>query len=94
MYLNGGQIIFNKLVQNNTKNVFMYSGGAIMGLIDCFYKQKKINYYIHTHEQHLGHMLTGYARSTGNPGICIVTSGPGITNMITPMLDHKMIVHH
>lgn len=87
MYLNGGQIIFNKLVQNNTKNVFMYSGGAIMGLIDCFYKQNKINYYIHTHEQHLGHAATGYARSTGNPGICIVTSGPGITNMITPMLD-------
>lgn len=87
MYLNGGQIIFNKLVQNNTKNVFMYSGGAIMGLIDCFYQQNKIKYYIHTHEQNLGHAATGYARSTGNPGICIVTSGPGITNMITPMLD-------
>ena len=78
MYLNGGQIIFNKLVQNNTKNVFMYSGGAIMTLIDCFYNQNKINYFINTHEQHLGHSATGYARSTGNPGICIVTSGPGI----------------
>ena len=88
MYLSGGQIIFNKLVKNNVKNVFMYSGGAIMGLIDCFYiKQNKINYYIHTHEQNLGHAATGYARSTGKPGICIVTSGPGITNMITPMLD-------
>lgn len=87
MYLNGGQIIFNKLIQNNTKNVFMYSGGAIMTLIDCFYNQNKINYFINTHEQHLGHSATGYARSTGNPGICIVTSGPGITNMITPMLD-------
>lgn len=87
MYLNGGQIIFNKLVQHNTKNVFMYSGGAIMTLIDCFYNQNKINYFINTHEQHLGHSATGYARSTGNPGICIVTSGPGITNMITPMLD-------
>ena len=87
MYLSGGQIIFNKLVKNNVKNVFMYSGGAIMGLIDCFYEQNKINYYIHTHEQNLGHAATGYARSTGKPGICIVTSGPGITNMITPMLD-------
>lgn len=87
MYLNGGQIIFNKLVQHNTKNVFMYSGGAIMTLIDCFYNQNKINYFINTHEQHLGHSATGYARSTGNPGICIVTSGPGITNMVTPMLD-------
>ena len=87
MYLTGGQIIFNKLVKNNVKDVFMYSGGAIMGLIDCFYEQKKINYYINTHEQNLGHAATGYARSTGIPGICIVTSGPGITNMITPMLD-------
>ena len=49
---------------------FMYSGGAIMGLIDCFYEQNKINYYIHTHEQNLGHTATGYARSTGKPGIC------------------------
>lgn len=87
MKLTGGQIIFNKLIQNNTKNVFMYSGGAIMGLIDCFYNQNTINYYINTHEQHLGHSATGYARSTGRPGVCIVTSGPGITNMITPMLD-------
>ena len=87
MYLTGGNIIFNKLVKNNVKNVFMYSGGAIMGLIDCFYQQNKINYYIHTHEQNLGHAATGYARSTGNIGVCIVTSGPGITNMITPMLD-------
>ena len=87
MRLSGGQIIFNKLIQHNTKNVFMYSGGAIMGLIDCFYNQNHINYYINTHEQHLGHSATGYARSTGKPGICIVTSGPGITNMITPMLD-------
>ena len=87
MKITGGQIIFNKLVKNNVKNVFMYSGGAIMGLIDCFYNQNKIKYFIHTHEQNLGHAATGYARSTGNPGICIVTSGPGITNMITPMLD-------
>ena len=87
MYLNGGQIIFNKLIQHKTRNVFMYSGGAIMNLIDCFYNQHKINYFINTHEQHLGHSATGYARSTGKPGICIVTSGPGITNMITPMLD-------
>ena len=87
MYLSGGQIIFNKLIKNNVKDVWMYSGGAIMSLINCFYKQNDINYYIHTHEQNLGHAATGYARSTGKPGICIVTSGPGITNMITPMLD-------
>ena len=45
MKITGGQIIFNKLVKNNVKNVFMYSGGAIMGLIDCFYNQNKYDQY-------------------------------------------------
>lgn len=83
----GAEIIFKKLLQYNVKKTFMYSGGAIMPLIDCFYNQNNIKYYINTHEQNVGHAATGYARSTGNVGICIVTSGPGLTNMITPMLD-------
>ena len=58
-----------------------------MPLIDCFNNQKKTNYYINTNEQNLGHSATGYARSLNKPGICIVTSGPGISNLITPMLD-------
>ena len=44
--LTGGQIIFNKLIENNVKDAFIYSGGAIMPVIDCFYKQNDINYYI------------------------------------------------
>ena len=87
MFLKGSQLIFNKLLLNNVENVWVYSGGAIMSLIDCFYNQKKINYYINTHEQNVGHSATGYARTTGKPGICIVTSGPGLTNIVTPMLD-------
>ena len=85
--ISGGRIIFNKLIQNNVKNVWLYSGGAVMPLIDCFNNQKSINYYINTSEQNLGHSATGYAKSTGNTGVCIVTSGPGLTNLITPMLD-------
>ena len=85
--ITGGQLIFNKLLQYKVQDAFLYSGGAIMPLIDKFYNQNKINYYIHTHEQNLGHAATGYARSTGKVGVCIVTSGPGLTNMITPMLD-------
>jgi acetolactate synthase I/II/III large subunit len=85
--ISGGQIIYRKLVKNNVKDVWLYSGGAIMPLIDCFNNQKEINYYINTTEQNLGHSATGYARSLNKPGICIVTSGPGLTNMITPMLD-------
>ena len=85
--IKGCEIIYKKLVKNNIKDVWMYSGGAIMPLIDCFNNQNKINYYINTTEQNLGHSATGYARSLNKPGICIVTSGPGLTNLITPMLD-------
>lgn len=86
-FISGGQIIFNKLVKRGVKDVFLYSGGAVMPLIDCFNNQNKIDYYINTNEQNLGHSATGYARSKNKPGICIVTSGPGLTNLITPMLD-------
>ena len=85
--LTGGQIIFNKLIENNVKDAFIYSGGAIMPVIDCFYKQNDINYYINCHEQNAGHAATGYAKSTGKTGVVIATSGPGLTNLITPMLD-------
>ena len=84
--LNGAQIIYKKLEENNVKNVFMYSGGAIMPLIDCFYNNK-IKYFINSHEQNCGHAATGLSKSSNQTGVCIVTSGPGLTNLITPMLD-------
>ena len=84
--INGAQAIYNKLVSKNVKDAFIYTGGAIMPLIDCFYKNK-INYYTNVHEQCSGHAATAYAKSTGKPGVCVVTSGPGLTNMITPMTD-------
>ena len=82
----GANIIYNKLIEKNVTDVFIYSGGAIMPLVNCFYKGK-INYYINSHEQNCGHAATGYAKSTNKTGVCIVTSGPGLTNMITPILD-------
>ena len=85
-YLTGGEIIYKKLIENNVKDVFLYSGGAIMPLVDAFYKGT-IKYYINSHEQNTGHAATGYAKSTNNTGVCVVTSGPGLTNMITPILD-------
>jgi acetolactate synthase-1/2/3 large subunit len=84
--LTGGQLIYQKLLDNNVKDVFMYTGGAVMPLIDAF-ADNKINYYINTHEQSLGHSATGYAKSTNKPGVCIVTSGPGLTNLVTPITD-------
>ena len=85
--INGAQIIYRKLLQHNVTDVFAYTGGAIMPLIDTLYKNPKINYYVNTHEQSASHAATGYAKSTGKPGICIMTSGPGVTNSITGLTD-------
>ena len=89
--LPGGEILYKKLCEHSVKHVFMYSGGAIMKAIDYFHhsRQNKIKYYINTHEQNCGHSATSYAKTSEKPGIAIVTSGPGLTNMITPLLDAK-----
>ena len=84
--LTGATIIYNKFIQKKVNDVFLYSGGAIMPLVDKFYNGN-INYYINTHEQSAGHAATGYAKSSEKPGVAIVTSGPGLTNMVTPLLD-------
>lgn len=86
--ISAGQILYKTLLEHNVKDVFMYSGGSVMPLIDSFY-QGKIKYYINNHEQNCGHAATGYAKTANKniPGVVLVTSGPGITNMITPMLD-------
>lgn len=84
--ISGARVIYNNLLKKQTKDVFLYSGGAIMPLVDEFYNGN-INYYVNTHEQSAGHAATGYAKSSNKPGVAIVTSGPGLTNMVTPLLD-------
>ena len=84
----GGRILYDSLIRNNVKDVFVYSGGSVMPLIDSLYKSD-INYFVNSHEQNTGHSATGYAKSSDRTGVCMVTSGPGITNMITPILDAK-----
>ena len=84
--LKGSQIVHQKLLENKVKDVFVYTGGAIMPIIDELYNSK-IKYYINTHEQYAGHAATAYARSSNNTGVVLCTSGPGLTNTITPMLD-------
>ena len=87
--LRGADILFKKLVEFNVSKIFAYSGGAIMPAVDQLHKSnnKKIDYYINTHEQSAGHAATAYARTSGKVGICMMTSGPGVTNMITPLTD-------
>ena len=85
--ITGAKLIYNKLIQHNVDTAFIYTGGAIMPLVDKFYNNNKIKYYLNTHEQSAGHAATAYARITGKPGISIMTSGPGLTNSVTPLTD-------
>ena len=82
------QLFYDSLKRNGVDTTFIYSGGSIMPLIDKLYKSD-IKYYVNSHEQNCGHAATGYAKASNlsKPGVVMVTSGPGITNMITPMLD-------
>tara|TARA_B110000263_G_scaffold248269_1_gene262782 strand:+ start:130 stop:1914 length:1785 start_codon:yes stop_codon:yes gene_type:complete len=80
-------VIFNKLKEHNVKHCFLYSGGSIMGLVDKFYGQKDIKFYVNTSEGNCGFAAIGYARRSGKTGVVLTTSGPGLTNAITPMLD-------
>lgn len=84
--MNVSKLIYRNLLNNGVNDVFMYSGGSIMPLIDRFYNGP-INYYVNSHEQNCGHAATGYAKSSGKTGVSIVTSGPGVTNSVTPLLD-------
>jgi acetolactate synthase-1/2/3 large subunit len=86
--MQASNFIYKKLLQHNVEYAFMYSGGSIMSLIDQF-NQQKIKYIINNHEQCCGHAATGYARASGKTGVVIVTSGPGVTNTVTPLLDAK-----
>ena len=82
----GADIIYQSLIRNKVKDVFLYSGGSIMPIIDKFYNGP-INYYVNTHEQNSGHSATGYAKMSNKTGVVISTSGPGATNLVTPLLD-------
>jgi len=84
--INGGKLVYDSLLRNGVRDAFIYSGGSVMPIIDHLY-QGNINYYVNSHEQHCGHAATGYAKSSGKTGVSIVTSGPGVTNSITPLLD-------
>ena len=84
--ISGSKIIHNQLLKHKVRDVFLYSGGAIMPLVDCFYKGK-INYYVNSNEHNGCNAAVGYAKSSNKTGVMIVTSGPGLTNCVTSMLD-------
>ncbi|KAG8833710.1 Acetolactate synthase, mitochondrial [Serendipita sp. 399] len=85
--MSGGQIFHEMMLRHDVKHVFGYPGGAILPVFDAIYNSKHFDFVLPRHEQGAGHMAEGYARVSGKPGVVLVTSGPGATNVITPMQD-------
>ena len=81
--LSGGEILIRALQDEGVEYVFGYPGGAVLHIYDAIFKQNNIQHVLVRHEQAATHMADGYARSTGQPGVVLVTSGPGATNAIT-----------
>lgn len=88
--MSGGQIFHEMLLRQNVKHVFGYPGGAILPVFDAIYNSPNFEFILPRHEQGAGHMAEGYARASGLPGVVIVTSGPGATNVVTAMQDALM----
>lgn len=88
--LTGGEIFHEMMLRHNVDTVFGYAGGAILPVFDAIYDSDKFKFVLPRHEQGAGHMAEGYARASGKPGVVLVTSGPGATNVITPMADALM----
>ncbi|KAK4191932.1 putative acetolactate synthase catalytic subunit mitochondrial precursor [Podospora australis] len=83
----GGEIFHEMMLRHNVKTIFGYPGGAILPVFDAIYNSPHFEFVLPKHEQGAGHMAEGYARASGKPGVVLVTSGPGATNVITPMAD-------
>ncbi|KAI0382009.1 acetolactate synthase [Hypomontagnella monticulosa] len=83
----GGEIFHEMMLRRGVQHVFGYPGGAILPVFDAIYNSKHFDFILPKHEQGAGHMAEGYARASGKPGVVLVTSGPGATNVITPMQD-------
>lgn len=81
--LRGAEVLVKALQAENVEYIWGYPGGAVLHIYDAFYKQETIQHILVRHEQAAVHAADGYARATGNVGVALVTSGPGLTNAVT-----------
>ena len=88
--MTGAAMIVRALKDHGVKHIFGYPGGAVLPIYDEIFQQSDVEHILVRHEQGAGHAAEGYARSTGLPGVALVTSGPGATNMVTPLTDALM----
>lgn len=83
MLLTGAEIVIECLKEQGVDTVFGYPGGTILNIYDALYSHSEIRHILTSHEQGASHAADGYARSTGRVGVCMATSGPGATNLVT-----------
>jgi len=83
----GAQVLLDTLASLGVDTVFGYPGGAVLPIYDALHAEQRIRHILVRHEQAAVHAAEGYARTTGKPGVVLVTSGPGVSNTITGLLD-------
>ena len=88
--LTGAEIVVRALVDQGVDTIFGYPGGAVLPIYDALFHEERLHHVLVRHEQGATHAAEGYARSTGKPGVVLVTSGPGATNAITGIVDALM----
>ena len=86
----GAEILIDTLIEQGVDTVFGYPGGAVLPIYDALFQHTKIRHVLVRHEAGAAHAAEGYARSTGKPGVVLVTSGPGATNAVTGIADAFM----
>jgi acetolactate synthase I/II/III large subunit len=90
MKMKASKAILEQLKLHGVQVMFGYPGGAVIPFYDAIYEEEDIRHVLVRHEQGAGHMAEGYAKVTGKVGVCIATSGPGATNLVTPIADAYM----
>jgi len=88
--MTGAAMVVQALKDHGIQHIFGYPGGAVLPIYDEIFQQEAVQHILVRHEQGAGHAAEGYARSTGKPGVALVTSGPGATNMVTALTDALM----
>src|SRR5207253_727833 len=88
--MTGAEMVLKALADQGVEVMFGYPGGAVLPIYDEIFQQEKVKHVLVRHEQGATHAAEGYARSTGKPGVVLVTSGPGATNAVTGLTDALM----
>lgn len=90
MKMRGAKILLESLKKEGVEAIFGISGGSVLDIFDALYDEHVIKYYLTCHEQAAAHAADGYARATGKVGVCLATSGPGATNLVTGIATAHM----